>query len=106
MTTKRKSPPTDLSSESALGEEDPGAALEMSMSEPAPQGRPTPDTPLESPLPRTPTLEREEPPKPAREEDIAPEDDAPSGEGGEKGKGRPKLKKPGARGSGGARKRG
>ncbi len=111
MTRKRKTTPPDVESESALGEEDPGAALEeMSMSDaaeanPAPQGRPTQDAPLESPLPRSPTLEREEPKPPASEADIAPEDDAPSGDAGATPQRRGKVKRPGAPGSGGGQKR-
>ncbi len=110
MTSKRKSTPQDIASESALGEEDPGAALEELMSDspaskPAPQGRPTADAPLESPMPRSPILDRDEPPQIAREEDIAPEDDAPPRADADKGKARAKLRKPGARGSGGGRKR-
>jgi hypothetical protein len=113
MTHKRTPAPADNASESAAGEEDPGAALEMSMSEPdpskpSPEGKPSADTPLESPMPRSPILDREEPPQIAHEEDIAPEDDRPSSQDPSRPKAGGKLKKPSraARESGAGRKRG
>jgi hypothetical protein len=113
MTNKRTPAPADDASESAAGEEDPGAALDMSMSEPdpskpAPEGKPSADTPLESPMPRSPILDREEPAQIANEEDIAPENDAPSKHDASKPKAGGKVKKPSpdARESGAGRKRG
>ena len=105
MANKRTPVPTGNAPESSVGEENPGAALEATMSDPdaskpAPEGKPAADTPLESPMPRSPTLDREEPPDLASEEDIGSKDDAPSERGAPKAKGRRKLKKPGATGSG------
>jgi hypothetical protein len=69
---------TDDTPESEVGEEDPGAALEMMMAEPDESTSPSPDArpedkPLQSPMPRSPGLENEEP-EFTNERDIPTED--------------------------------